>query len=314
MLIRCRAASKWLVGLTPKAGEVRRADPRMQTVKHKPSQHGQAGRGRDDRAQPRRASRRGFTLIELLVVISIITTLAGMLLPALSRAKAKGKAIACLNNVKQLTLCWYMYEDENAGWLAPNDGRAVEAAVGRWVDGDAKTDRDTRNIEKGVLFPYNKTVGIYRCPSDLVPVAGTSGLLRTRSISMSTGVAHYDPFLIPRPVYKFAHMVNPSPAKASVFLDEDPWGIDDGALGILPPNVPEKYYWSLPASRHNNGCVISFGDGHVETWRWLDPYLAGASEVVKAAYLANPNEYTGIVPTVGTDRDLKKLQETVPAR
>jgi prepilin-type N-terminal cleavage/methylation domain-containing protein/prepilin-type processing-associated H-X9-DG protein len=256
----------------------------------------------------------GFTLIELLVVISIITTLAGMLLPALSRAKAKGKAIACLNNIKQLTTGWYMYEDENAGWLPPNDGQKGGATAGRWVDGDAKTDRGFQNIEKGVLFPFNKAPGIYRCPSDLVPVAGTTAQLRSRSYSMSTGMAHFDPLIIPRPVVKFSHIINPAPSKASVFLDEDPWSIDDGALGILPPNVPEKYYWSVPGSRHNNGCVLSFADGHVETWRWFDPYLPMASETLKSEYLADPTGYTGIVPTVGTDRDLKKLQETVPAR
>ena len=254
----------------------------------------------------------GFTLIELLVVVAIIAILAGLLLPALSRAKEKARSIGCLNNLKQLQLCWQMYTDNYNGTIPPNDASGAVSLAGSWIEGDARVEIDSKNIEKAVLFPYNKSAKIYHCPSDRSTVLRFPNLLRNRSVSMSTGLAHNNPdFKIV--ITKYAGILDPPPTGALVFLDEDPNSIQNGSLGIRRPALKIYDYWNLPGSRHDYGCNLSFADGHAEHWKWLDDGIAKSAAILKRTP-ADPEGTVPPLPTTPNDRDLKRIQTTGPWR
>jgi prepilin-type N-terminal cleavage/methylation domain-containing protein/prepilin-type processing-associated H-X9-DG protein len=244
-----------------------------------------------------------FTLIELLVVIAIIAILASLLLPALSKAKARAQGAVCAGNAKSLQLAWSLYADENQERLVNNHGVGeTRARRQTWVNHvmDWGASEDNTNILRlvdALLGSYaGRSAGVYKCPADN---SRSEAGLRIRSYSMNSLVGdpgeltnRFNPAYIQ--CFRMADFTQPS--RTFVFLDEHPDTINDG---FFMNRLDEAPAWgNLPASYHNGAANLSFADGHLESKRWL-----AAGTVRPPTQGAVP---TGTVPNPTTDWDWLK--------
>jgi prepilin-type N-terminal cleavage/methylation domain-containing protein/prepilin-type processing-associated H-X9-DG protein len=271
----------------------------------------------------------GFTLIELLVVIAIIAILAGMLLPALSKAKSKAQGIMCMSNTKQLMLAVSMYAGDNSDYF-PMNTHGGEAQSGRqigqggqyypWVMGWLTWDTSSHNTNRlfltsplySVLAQYSGgTHTIYKCPADrfLSPAQRSQGWEeRVRSVSMNGAVGRgnktpTDGLLNCVKIFeKMSDATYPPPSSLWVFVDEHPDSINDGAFF----NAQQNLQWiDLPGNYHNNACGFSFADGHSEIHKWsssVTQYKVRVTDFSRQAVPAGDIDHTWVLERTSEPR------------
>jgi prepilin-type N-terminal cleavage/methylation domain-containing protein/prepilin-type processing-associated H-X9-DG protein len=215
----------------------------------------------------------GFTLVELLVVIAVISLLAGLLLTALSGAKANARQIACLGNLRQLEVASQMYAADNGGSLVQNVEFEPQFnppfGTNSWVYGNMKNQSDATNallIKTGELFSYAPQTLAFHCPADSTT---GDGLPRVRSYAMNSWVGSAEmegeeqetPF---RVFLKDKDLAAGMPSAIWIFVDENVATLGDGWF-LVTMNDSQPFA-RLPATRHQNAYNLTFADGHAEKY------------------------------------------------
>jgi len=230
----------------------------------------------------------GFTLIELLVVIAIITLLVAILIPVVNRARELGQRAVCLSNLKQLTLAWNLYAEDNDGWLVrgcpygqatSGSSRILKGWLGRAFLHPESRSELLEDPNKGPLWPYIRDVDCYRCPRGRTDYAATYTTVISANSYQVEGTSHSNAgsrwrmtapgARVGKTVLRLTNLediISPGASQRAIFMDEGQVPFDnDFYVHYL---YPQWTFSSPPPTHHAKGITLSMSDGHVEYWKW----------------------------------------------
>ena len=253
---------------------------------------------------PMRAPQKGFTLIELLVVIAIIAILASMLLPALSRAKEKGRTASCINNLRQMSFASQMYANDSDGKFC--------------FTFQTRGNNVTRKAWFNFLQPYQSTTNLLLCPTQtrefkklyqIYPTDIADQALSNYEANFRLGGCDWPGFweIKDWPPRSYTNIRRPSttvhvtdggtkplnttdlnkcvttqsPEKPGAWVLHDP-GNDAPCVGCM---TSDDGNWGGPHLRHSGRSSVLMADNHVEVLKssrwfasssaWLKPDVGG---------------------------------------